>query len=148
MSEIQDFLQDLLTIDCNIQSNLQHLLVVTSRESLEAKSNEIKKGMKEFKEKLNEMKDMCDSFGCSTSSNGLFSRLNRAANNFSSDASAASSSSRDIFRNELQNQKEHLSNVETRFRNAYLAAQVKLDQLERERLFNASNDLGLMTILS
>lgn len=140
MSEMQEFLQDLLTIDCNIQSNLQHLLVVNTRDSLEAKSAEIKQSLKEFKEKLNEMKDLCDSFGGGTSQ-GLFSRLNMAANNFSSDSSS-SSSSKDVFRNELQNQKEHLSNVETRFRNAYLAAQVKLDQLERERLFAATDAAG------
>lgn len=148
MIEIQEFLQDLLTIDCNIQSNLQNLLVVTSRESLEAKSAEIKHGLKDFKEKLNEMKDMYDSFGGNGSNHGLFSRLNMAANNFSSGSGDNShhstsplSTSRDMFRSELQNQKEHLANVETRFRNAYLAAQVKLDQIERERLF-AATDAG------
>ena len=138
MCEIQDFLQDLLTIDCNIQSNLQNLLVVSNRNALEAKSSEIKLGLKEFKEKLNEMKDMCDSFGYSSSSSnsgGLLSRLNKAA---VSSFDNSHSSSREIFRNELQNQKEHLANVETRFRNAYLAAQVKLDQMERERLFEST----------
>lgn len=145
MKEIQDFLQDLLTIDCNIQSNLQHLLVVTSRQGLEAKSAEIKHGLKEFKEKLNEMKDMSDLYGGGSggaTSSSFLSRLNMAANNFSSSSESNLSSSRDIFRNELQNQKEHLTNVETRFRNAYLAAQVKLDQIERERLFAANADGG------
>lgn len=138
MSEIQDFLQDLLTIDCNIQSNLQNLLVATSREALESKSNEIKLGLKEFKEKLNEMKDLSDSFGSSSSSNGLFSRINKATSFGGGGGGETTTTSRDIFRNELQNQKEHLANVEARFRNAYLAAQVKLDQMERERLFSTT----------
>jgi hypothetical protein len=146
MNETQDYLKDLLTIDCNLQTNLQHLLIVTSRDALESKSSEIKLGLKEYKEKLNEMKDYCDSFNRNERSSFL-SRLNRASNyskdNGSSSSSLTSNSPKDIFINELQNQKEYLSNIESRFRNAYLAAQVKLDQLERENLLvNESTSLS------
>ena len=37
----QPFLQDLLTLDCDIQTNLHQLLLITTRECLETKSSEI-----------------------------------------------------------------------------------------------------------
>lgn len=133
MNDIQNYLKDLLTIDCDLQKNLQHILLVTSRDALEAKSTEIKRGLKEFKEKLNEMKDYCDSFGAIENSNSFISRLGRSTDTNSSN------SPKEVFVKQLQIEKEHLSSVETRFRNAYLAAQVKLDQLERESLMNSKS---------
>ena len=58
----QPFLQDLLTLDCDIQTNLHQLLLITTRECLEAKSSEIKRSLKEFKKKLKEMKEFCDAY--------------------------------------------------------------------------------------
>ena len=70
----QPFLQDLLTIDCDIQTNLHQLLLVTTRECLEAKSSDIKRGLKEFKQRLKEMKEFCDSFS-SSGNNSFIGRL-------------------------------------------------------------------------
>jgi len=100
MAEVQGYLQDLLTIDCDIQSNLQNLILVSTREALEAKSLDIKCGLRDFKEKLSEMKEFCDVYAKNDSQRT------------------------DVLSNELQIQKEHLLTVEARFRNAYLAAQV------------------------
>ncbi len=100
MTQVQVYLQDLLTIDCDIQNNLQNLILVSTREALESKSNEIKHGLRDFKDKLNEMKEFCD----------IYSKNDNQRT--------------DILINELQIQKEHLLTVESRFRNAYLAAQV------------------------
>jgi hypothetical protein len=129
MNDIQNYLQDLLTIDCEIQINLQHLLLVTTREALESESNELKRSLKEFKNALNEMKDFCESYNSNTNANGLISRLAQ---------SSTVSNTREMFFNEYQIQKEHLSTIEARYRNAYLAAQNKLDQLERETLMSAN----------
>jgi hypothetical protein len=150
MVDIQNYLQELLAIDCDLQTNLQNLLLVSGREELDAKSGQIKRGLKSFKEKLKEMKDYCDLLssyhGSSSSSltgvsSELIERLNRNFNKTRNSAFGSSgdynpSSSKDVFMNELQIQKERLSVIETRFRNAYMAAQVKLDQLERDSLLN------------
>lgn len=147
MNETQDYLKDLLNIDCNILANLQHLLLVTSRDALESKSDEIKRGLKEYKDKLNEMKDYCDSFNKNNSNNFLFglsrsaySKQDSSSSSSSLNLSSSTSSPRDVFINELQNHKEHLTNIESRFRNAYLAAQVKLSQLERDALMTRDAD--------
>ncbi|CAF0707135.1 unnamed protein product [Brachionus calyciflorus] len=138
MNDIQNYLNDLLAIDCDIQKNLQHLLIVTSRDALESKSNEIKCGIKEFKEKLTEMKDYSDSFNSTESnSNTLLSKLSRSGDQ--SDPNLTNST-KDVFINQLQIEKEHLSNVETRFRNAYLASKIKIEQSERENLFSSLSD--------
>lgn len=121
MTEVQGYLQDLLTIDCDIQTNLQNLILISSREALEAKSNEIKLGLRDFKEKLKEMKEYCDIYS-KNESTGFISRFNRSS--MSEYSSMSSSSPKDILVNELQIQKDHLLTVESRFRNAYLAAQV------------------------
>ena len=142
MNEIQSYLQDLLTIDCDIQTNLQHLLLVNSREGLESKSNEIKKCLREFKDKLKEMKDFCDIFS-SDQNVSFIGRFNRSLDTSYYRSTTAFSSPREILAKELQIQKEHLTTIETRFRNAYLAAQVKLEQLERENLFNSVDDSKL-----
>ena len=63
----QPYLQDLLTIDCDIQTNLHQLLLATTRECLDSKSSDIKIGLRDFKLKLKEMKEFCDTY--STSSN-------------------------------------------------------------------------------
>jgi hypothetical protein len=141
MNDIQHYLQDFLTIDCEIQTNLQQLLLVTTRDGLESKSAEIKRLLKEFKEKLNEMKDFCDSFNSNPSSgNSLISRLVGVTSG--SDASLSSTtmnpnSPRDLFVNEYLIHKDQLNTVESRYRNAYLAAQNKLDQIERENLLSS-----------
>jgi hypothetical protein len=154
MNDIQHYLQDFLTIDCEIQANLQQLLVVKSREALESKSGEIKRSLKEFKAKLNEMKDFCESFNTSESRYGsnIISRF-LTGNSTSESSSAAeaaaaaaaaaansgSTSPRDLFINEYSIHKEQLTTVETRYRNAYLAAQNKLDMLERNDLFSRAD---------
>lgn len=137
MNDIQVYLKDLLTIDCDIQRNLQHVLLVTSRNALETKSTEIKRGLKDYKQKLNEMKDYCDSFNSIGSNNSFMSRLGRSATPVDS---VQSNSPKDLFINELQIQKENLQTVESRFRNAYLAAQVKLDQIERDNLISVEEN--------
>jgi hypothetical protein len=150
MNDIQHYLQDFLTIDCEIQTNLQHLLHVTTREALEARSTEIKRLLREFKEKLNEMKDFCDSFNSSSSSSSssLISRLVGVTSggsdaSLSSNANMNPNSPRDLFVNEYAIQKDQLTSVETRYRNAYLAAQNKLDEIERKNLFsNSDGDSG------
>lgn len=121
MTEVQGYLQDLLTIDCDIQTNLQNLILVSSREALEAKSSEIKTGLKNFKQKLKEMKEFCDMY---STNDGFIGRFNkpREADYYASTVN--SSSPKDILVNELQIQKDHLLTIESRYRNAYLAAQV------------------------
>ncbi|RNA45083.1 vesicle transport SEC20 [Brachionus plicatilis] len=133
MNDIQNYLNDLLTIDCEVQKNLQHLLLVASGDALEAKSNEIKRGIREFKEKLNEMKDFTESFNINESGSFL-SKFTRSSPQSDSD----SSSSKEVFINQLQIEKEHLSNIENRFRNAYLSAKIKIEQSERESLFGGN----------
>lgn len=135
MNDIQHYLQDLLTIDCDIQTNLQSLLTVTSRHVLESSSSEIKSLIKEFKEKLDEMKDYCDSFNSGQfDRNSIISRLTGQSGSSSQFSMSSSSPQRDLFINEYTIQKEHLITLETRYRNAYLAAQNKLNQMERDSL--------------
>jgi uncharacterized protein YhaN len=135
---MNEILQDLLVIDCSIQNGFQSLLATTSRAGLDTHSNEIKQNIREFKDKLKEMKEYCDAFTPNTNSGGLMSKLSRssAKNEYSE---MLNSSPKDVFINELQIQKERLSTIETRFRNSYLAVQVKLDQIERDALVNSSN---------
>jgi hypothetical protein len=139
MVEVQGYLQDLLTIDCDIQTNLQHLALVKSRESLETKSTEIKQLLKDFKMKLNEMKEFCDIYSTNEKS-GFISRFNRStdADYYSTSATLNTSSPREILVKELQIQSEHLIGIESRFRNTYLTTQAKLDQIERENLLKPS----------
>ena len=140
MNDIQHYLQDLLTIDCDIQTNLQHLLLVTSRDALETKSYEIKRSLKEFKEKLNEMKDFCDSFNANSSGPSFISRLKLGViSGAETSSDQHSSSQRDLLVNEYSIQKEHLVTIESRYRNAYLAAQNKLEQIERVILISNNN---------
>ena len=142
MVEIQGYLQDLMTIDCEIQTNLQQMSSTTSRQELEAKSNEIKRDIREYKQKLNDMKEYCEIYNLTNNNAGLLSkfanRLSSANSDNSSTFSHSSQStlSKSYFLNELQIQREHLLTIESRFRNAYLATQVKLDQMERETLFS------------
>lgn len=135
MSDIQNYLNDLLTIDCEIQKNLQHLLIVASEDALEKKSNDIKRGIRQFREKLNEMKDYTESFNLNESS-GFLSKITRSSPQSDQD----SNSSKEVFINQLQIEKEHLSNIENRFRNAYLSAKIKIEQSERESLFSGSHE--------
>ena len=136
---MNEILQDLLVIDCSIQNGLQSLLMATSRVNLESHSNSIKQNMREFKDKLKEMKEYCDAFTPNTNSGGLMSKLSRSStkNEYSE---MLNSSPKDVYINELQIQKERLSTIETRFRNSYLAVQVKLEQIERDALFNSANN--------
>lgn len=157
MAEVQSYLQDLLRIDCDIQTNLQNLVLVTAREGLEAKSKEIKKGLKEFKEKLKELKEFCDIYS-KNETGGFISRFNRSDDIDYYSSTTSSSSPKEILVNELQIQREHLLTVESRFRNAYLVVQVisfkllhdskaflkhffiskaKLDQIERNNLIDS-----------
>jgi hypothetical protein len=157
MNDIQSYLQDLLTIDCEIQTNLQQLSVLNNRLSFELKSNEIKQSLKQFKEKLSEMKEFCEvdmrNQDSSNTASQLIDRLSRSIVDKASSSSLSSSnqkgtssfhpnknesSGKEDYYNELQIQKEHLSTIESRFRNAYLAGQVKLDQVERDNLFDKS----------
>ena len=146
--DIKSYLKDLLTIDCDIQSNLQNLLLVTNRDGLEKRSNEIKRGLKEFKEKLKEMKDFCDMLDSSDQSSSFINRLSASGAKSGGGGAGddekrlSSSPTKTIFQNELMNQKEHLFTIESRFRNTYLAAQVKLDQMEREVLFQNNSNNG------
>jgi hypothetical protein len=165
MSEFQAYLQDLLTIDCELQTNLQQLSLIKSRESLEQKSNEIKKNLRQFKDKLSEIKDFCDTIQSTSTSitsgllpDGIVNRLksrNRINSNASSSLNSTSSllssspssslssvlsSPKELYINELQIQREHLTSIEARFRNAYLAAQVNIDQMERAKLMEDYND--------
>jgi phage-related tail protein len=91
--------------------NLQNLLLVTSSNALESKTRDIKADLKEFKEKLAEMKDFCES----------------------------TSSAKEILDSEYKIQKDHLSTVEARFRTTYLHAQQKLSQIERESLLQVTD---------
>jgi hypothetical protein len=125
MTEVQTYLQDLLRIDCDIQTNLQNLVLVSTREGLEAKSKEIKNGLKEFKDKLKDLKDLCDMY-IKNESGGFISRFNRSDDIDYYSSTTSSSSPKDILVNELQIQKEHLLTVESRFRNVYLVTQVRL----------------------
>ena len=127
MTEVQGYLQDLLTIDCDIQTNLQHLILVTSRETLEVKSSEIKNGLKNFKQKLKEMKEFCDMY---SKNDGFIGRFNKPSEADYYASTVNSSSPKDILVNELQIQKDHLLTVESRYRNAYLAAQVRQRSLK------------------
>lgn len=165
MSEFQAYLQDLLTIDCELQTNLQQLSLIKSRESLEQKSNEIKRSIRQFKEKLSEIKDFCDTIQSTSTSigggllpDGLVNRItnrNKISSNTSSSLNSTSSllssspssslssvlsSPKDLYINELQIQREHLTSVEARFRNAYLVAQVNIDQMERAKLMEDYDD--------
>ena len=141
MTEVQGFLQDLLTIDCDIQTHLSNLALITSRDALEARSGEIKSGLKAFKAKLRDMKEFCDIYSTNENTGfiSIFNRTNEA--DYYSSPTLTTSSPREILSKELQIQSEHLASVESRFRNSYLAAQVKLDQLERDSLFDNSLDL-------
>ena len=183
MNDFQSYLQDLLTIDCELQVNLQQLALVTSRESLEVKSNEIKRGLREFKEKLNEIKDFCDTVNQTdkkttmdmisntfiAGSSGLINRLSNLSRTgkdtagqlssspttmsysslsaafatpaVSSAPSTVSTSPKDLYTKELQIQKEQMFNIESRFRNAYLAAMCSLEQAERSNLMKANEQL-------
>lgn len=123
MAEVQGYLQDLLRIDCDIQTNLQNLALVSTREGLEAKSKDIKAGLKEFKDKLKELKEFCDIYS-KNETGGFISRFSRSDDIDYYSSTTSSSSPKDILVNELQIQKEHLLTVESRFRNAYLVAQV------------------------
>ena len=143
MNEIQNYLKDFLQIDCKIQTNLQNLSQVRSCDSLESKSLEIKSELREFKAKLNEMKDFCDSFSSAQGSyeNSLIRKLSRTSNLTAKDAhneysnrELFSSSPKVILDSEYKIQKDHLSSLETRFRTAYLQAQQRLNQIERESL--------------
>jgi hypothetical protein len=147
MNEIQNYLKDLLMVDCKIQTNLQCLLLVTSCDALEAKSKEIKSELTEFKNILNEMKDFCDSFSSieNQNKNSILRKLTRSSNesnkNSSSDynSESFSSSPKDILDSEYKIQKDHLASIESRFRTTYLHAQQKINQQERETLLK--NDL-------
>jgi len=144
MNEIQDFLKDLLIVDCKIQTNLQNLLLVTNCDALEAKSLEIKSELKEFKDILSEMKDFCDSFSSihNQNENNILRKLSRSSNfsgkNSNSDhyinSELLSSSPKDILDSEYKIQKEHLISIEARFRTTYLHAHQKINQQEREAL--------------
>jgi hypothetical protein len=127
--------------------------------------------LRQFKEKLAEIKDFCDtvqsnSSSSTTSSFGAQTLVNRfiaikpatnsssASSNYtsllsssptsSSSLYSAMSSPRDLYINEMQIQREHLYSVESRFRNAYLAAQVALDQLERAKLMDNNDADGVL----
>ena len=141
MNEIQNYLQELLRIDCKIQQNLQNMLFVTNFDGLEIKSNEIKVDLKEFKEKLNEMKDFCDSFSATNLQNGssIMRRLSRNSSSTAKDKNDQYANSEMFLDSEYKIQKEHLTTIETRFRTTYLQAKEKLNQIERESLF-ASDD--------
>lgn len=129
MNDIQNYLNDLLGIDCEIQKNLQDLLVVSSEDVLEKKANDIKRGIREFKEKLNEMKDYIESFAHSESTS-FISKITRSSTQLDSEYN----SSKEVFINQLQIEKEHLSSIENRFRNAYLSTRIKIEKSERESL--------------
>lgn len=88
-SSIQPYLQDLLTIDCDIQTNLHQLLLATTRECLDSKSTEIKRGLREFKLKLKEMKEFCDTY--SSSSNGFIGRFRSSDSDYFSSSMGSSS---------------------------------------------------------
>jgi hypothetical protein len=90
-SSIQPFLQDLLTIDCDLQTNLHQLLLSTTRECLDTKSLEIKRGLRDFKQKLNEMKEFCDSYSTSSSGVSFIGRFRSSQNDFYSTATGTSS---------------------------------------------------------
>ncbi len=139
MTEVQGYLQDLLTIDCEIQTNLQNLALVKTREALENKSNEIKQALSSFKQKLEEMKEFCDIYS-SNENSGFISRFSRSnEGDYFTSPTLSTSSPREILVKEFQIQKDHLSTVESRFRNNYLAAQVRLEQIERESLFDETS---------
>ena len=132
MNEIQNYLQELLRIDCKIQQNLQNMLFVTNFDGLEIKSNEIKVDLKEFKEKLNEMKDFCDSFSATNLQNGssIMRRLSRNSSSTAKDKNDQYANSEMFLDSEYKIQKEHLTTIETRFRTTYLQAKEKLNQIE------------------
>ena len=118
--DLQDYLKDLLTIDCEINSNLQQLSAIKSYSTLNQKSNEIKSLLKDYKQKLNEIKDVC-SLIQSRNSNKI-----------------------DIYLNELKIQTDHFNKIEIKFRNEYYLAEKRLEKSEREALFfsNDSNSAG------
>jgi protein transport protein SEC20 len=114
--DLQDYLKDLLTIDCDIQTKLQQLSSIKSYNSLEQKSNEIKTLLKDYKQKLNEIKDVC-SLIQSRNSNKL-----------------------DLYLNELKIQTDHFNKLEIKFRNEYYASQKRLETFERDSLLSTTND--------
>jgi len=180
------YLQELMTIDCELQTNLQSLALAKSRPALESQSTDIKHSIRQFKEKLKEAKDFCDSLnshnlnaepsflGSTTDvlvtklTGGRLNMLATATSNsskkpdeknssaggafLSSSPSSSSSLSQsqshsgsELYVNELQIQREHLTQVESRFRNTYLSAQVTIDQSERTKLFEDQPEEKEMT---
>lgn len=116
--DLQDYLKDLLTIECDIQSKLNELKLIKTSYSLEFKSNEIKTLFKDYKLKLNEINDLCN-LNLSSSSNN---------------------SKIEVYLNELKIQTEHLHKLEARFRNEYYVIQKKIANYEREQLFDDSTN--------
>jgi len=92
-TSIQPFLQDLLTIDCDLQTNLHQLLLSTTRESLDTKSHEIKRGLRDFKQKLNELKEFSDAYSSSISGSSFINRFRSNESEFSYSSASGSSSS-------------------------------------------------------
>jgi hypothetical protein len=114
--DLQNYLQDLLTIDCNLQTKLQQLCLSQTRNNLEQKATEIKIYLKEYKQKLSEIKDFC----------------NILKNNDND------STKKEVFIKEFQIQNDHLVKIETNFRNVYLNQKKKVDNLERDSLLDDS----------
>lgn len=113
--DFQDFLKDLLTIDCAIETKLQELQVCSKREKLDLISNDIKEELRNYKEKLKEMKEFCDLL-------------------------LASNDKKDIYSKELEVQRDHLNRKESTYRNRYLESNRRIDKQERNDLFDNIND--------
>jgi protein transport protein SEC20 len=116
--DLQDYLKDLLLIDCEIQNKLQQLSVIKSYNSLDQRSNEIKTLLKDYKQKLNDIKDVC------------------------SVVQSRHSNKTEIYLNELKIQTDHFNKIEIKFRNEYYLAQKKLENSERDSLLNLDKSSG------
>ena len=116
--DLQDYLKDLLLIDCEIQEKLQELSVIKSYNSLDQRSNEIKLLLKDYKQKLNDIKDVC------------------------SVVQSRNSNKTEIYFNELKIQTDHFNKIEIKFRNEYYLAQKKLENSERDSLLHLNKSGG------
>ena len=116
--DLQDYLKDLLLIDCEIQAKIQLLSIIKSYNTLDQRSSEIKALLKDYKQKLNDIKDVC------------------------SVVQSRNSNKTEIYLNELKIQTDHFNKIEIKFRNEYYLAQKKLENSERDSLLHSSSESG------
>ena len=149
MNEIQNYLKDLLIVDCKIQNNLQNLLQVTSYDALESKSIEIKAELKDFKNILSEMKDFCDSFSSINNQyeNNILRRLNLPGKNSNSESEFLSSPPKDILDSEYKIQKERLTNDLVKALNKFQDVQKSTMQKQKESNERARANMSFNTVL-